>query len=418
METFILRPGLRVAVIGASGHGKTELIATLTRHIGTKPFGQRTVRAPGPEREVPSFHHRSPSIRHATYRVESPNREYTAVDVVGRRRYLRHAGVLTSCVDACLLVVSASEGVMPLTRAHCILARQHTAGSVVVFINRCDEVTDLDQLDLAEMEAREALIDAGFDGDAVTIVRGSARPPAAQEAMWTHALDDLIDALDRGLSDVQSAAEQPLVATVMHRWNRPSRPSSVVEVSVRQGVLREGARFFLVDRYGVTRRMKANSLRVLDSPAKAIEAGTIGTVSLTMHPGSASTTQRFPRMGDTLLEVEPVLVRRVTARVSLISAKRGGRRTAAPHGHEAQLWLLGRDLRCRMLLGDASDAIEPGAQREVTLEFPTPAAVAVGATFAMRDGSDGDSVRDPSGGNLRSGCFATGQVLSIVAYAD
>ncbi len=418
METFVLRPGLRIAVIGASGHGKTELIAALTRRIATRPFGQRTVAAPGPEREVPSFHHRSPPIQHATRFVESPNREYAAVDLVGERRYLRHAGVLTSCVDACLLVVSASEGVMPLTRAHCVLARQHTAGSVVVFVNRCDEVTDLDQLDLAEMEAREALIDAGFDGDSVTIVRGSARPPEGQAAVWASALDDLIDALDRGLSDVQSASDEPLVATVMHRWNRPAQPSPIAEVSVRRGVIREGARLFIVDRYAVTRRVKAISLRIFDRPVKVIEAGSIGTAALTVHPGSAWAPRRFPRMGDALFDAEPKLARKVSARVTMVSAARGGRRTAAPHRHEAQLWLLGRDVRCRMLFAEASDALEPGAQRDVTLEFPTPVAVNVGATFAMRDGSDGDSVRGPSGGNLRSGCFATGQVLSVLENAE
>ncbi len=418
METFILRPGLRVAVIGGSGHGKTELIAALTRRVGSQPFGQRTVAAPPPEHNRPSYHHPSPPIQHATRLMESPNREYTAVDLVGQRRYLRHAGVLISCVDACLLVVSAAEGVMPITRAHCILARQLTAGSVVAFINRCDQVTDLDQLDLAEMEAREALIDAGFDGDAVTIVRGSARPPVEQTAMWAPALDDLIDALDRGLSDVRCATDQPLVATVMHRWIRPAQPSPVAEVSVRQGVIREAGRLFLVDRYGVTRRVKAVSLRAFDRPAKVIEAGAIGTVALSIHPGSAWAPRRFPRMGDTLLDVEPALVRRVSARVSMISAKRGGRRTAAPHRHEAQLWLLGRDVRCRMLLGEATEALEPGAQRDVTLEFPTPCAVTVGSTGARRDGSDGDVARDPTGANLRSGCFATGQVLSIVAYAE
>ena len=415
METFVLRPGLRVGVLGHSQAGKSALITALTRHVSTRSYGARTRPAPPISNEATrSTLRRSSKLRHDARLVESGAREYTVVDVPGRRRYLRHVGMLTACVDACVLVVSAIEGVMPQTRAHCILAKQHTPGAIVAFINRCDEVTDLDQLDFAEMETREALLDAGFDGDAVTIVRGAAAPPEAQLATWSPALDDVLDAFDRGFSDVQRRVEAPLVATVMHRWNRVDRSGPVVEMSLQQGRLREGARVAVLDRYGVVRKATAASLRHNEGLVKALDAGMIGTALLVFEQGQPWTSQRFPRLGDTLFERAPALTRSVTARVSLIATARGGRAHPAPHGHEVQVWLAGREVRCRLLLPGGAGRIQPGETCDgVTLELGALTYVTPGTTFAMRDGSDGESRRDLAGAALRGGCVATGQVLAV-----
>jgi elongation factor Tu len=418
MSTFILRPGLRVAVIGHTAHGKTALVAALARHAASRPFGGRTKPLDRPTEE--SGHHRAPPLRHGTHFIESRAREYTTVDVVGRPQYLRHAGVMTSCVDACVLVVSAVEGSMRQTRAHAMLARQHTSGPAVVFINRCDEVTDLDQLDLAEMEAREALIDAGFDGDAVTVVRGAAAPPHAQEALWTQTLDDVLDALDRDLIDAPRALDAPLFATVMHRWNRVTTPAGrVIEVSVRRGALRVGTDVFVLDRYGVADLSRVRSIHAFGAPTQRLEAGSIGTAMLVLGATRAFGRRRFPRMGDTLFEQPPTLTNRVVARVTLVATSRGGRRTPATNGHEAQVWLSGRELRCRMVLPAGVARIAPGETRDdVTLELARPTFVEVGATFAMRDGSDGDRVTSAAGAPIRTGCFATGTVRSIGPSAN
>lgn len=416
METFVLRPGLRVGVLGHTQSGKSALITALTRHASAHPYGSRTRIAQPLWNEVTlQTIRRSPKLRHDARLIESRAREYTAVDVPGHRRYLRHVGMLTACVDACVLVVSAIEGVMSQTRAHCILARQHTTGPIVAFINRCDEVTDLDQLDLAEMETREALIDAGFDGDSVTIVRGAAAPPEAQRATWAPSLDDVLDTFDRSFSDVRRVTDAPFIATVMHRWGRVERAGPVVEVSVRQGRLRASSRVKVLDRYGVVRKGTAVSLRHHDTSVNALEAGMIGTALLTFDAGQQPGTLRFPRLGDTVFDHAPTLSQRVKARVSLIATARGGRAFYAPHGHEVQVWLAGREVRCRILLPQGDGRIDPGETRDdVTLEFGAQTFVTPGTTFAMRDGSDGDFRHDLAGAALRSGCVATGQVLELV----
>ncbi len=411
------RPGLRVALLGHARHGKSALASALTARAASRSYATRTRPIAFVETQGWAAGSRGNGriATHETFLVESPMREYAGVDVTSHRRLVRHAGVVASSVDACVLVVSAVDGAMAQTREHALLARHLTPGAVVAFINRCDEVTDLAMLDLAEMEAREALYHAGFDGDGAVVVRGAAGAPPEARAAWAGALDDLLDALDHALADAPRDLSAPLCATVLHRWSRPSREGPVVELSVRQGELHFEGRVAVMDRAGVVRDARARMLRAFDQPVLVIPAGAMGTALLTFDAGQWSRGRRFPRMGDLVFKPGGLpLTGRLAVRLQMLGEAQGGRRTPARAGHEASVWLAGRPVRCRVVLPAAAPTIEPGdARDDVTLELATPTYVPPGATFVLRDGTDGRP-RRAQGPAVWGGCFATGRVLAAL----
>jgi elongation factor Tu len=416
------RPGLRVAVLGHGQHGKSALVAALRARAA-----ERFVSA-GPAFELldgePAAAPSSPVID--AFRIDTAERVYAGLDLRARPRLTRHAGVVAASVDACLLVVSAVDGVMPQTREHAVLARHLTPGGVVVFLNRCDEVTDLEQLDLAEVETRQALVDAGLDGDAVTVVRGASpegarakgrRTRAASElrAPWEPALDALLSALDRGLLDVPRDDAAPLRATVLHRWQRRNDAAVVeaviVEVSVREGSIERGAMVRVCGRRGDERVARVRSARVHDVDAARVGAGEIGTVMLTFD-APMRRADRYPRLGDVLVapgDVQPSGPLRV--RLRLLDASVGGRRAPMRSGHLASAWLLGRLVGCRVVLPPEALSMAPGESRDdATLALSCATAAPAGTRFVLRAGSNEVRGRGQRGGAW-GGLFAVGEVL-------
>lgn len=404
------RPGLRVAVLGHARHGKSALVEALAEHARAR------LGFPAPQVVQRSGEGAAPNPRRGRalddFRLDTAERIYSGLDVAAHRRLVRHAGVAASAVDACLLVVSAVDGVMAQTREHAVLARHLSPGAVAVFINRCDEVADVEQLDLAEMETRQALFDAGFDGDAAVVVRGAARPPAERRDDWEPALDALLHGLDQGLADVARDEAAPLWATVLHRWRRPGGAGPVVEVSVRQGSFGAGDRVQVSGRNGVQRGARVLQTRAFGLPAPSLSAGQIGTVQL-QFDGVLRATARFPRMGDVLLHpgVEQA-VNPLRVRLRLLDAAHGGRRTPVRSGHGAGVWLWGRFLTCRVRLPQGVGSMAPGAERDdVLLDLSAPTSAPAGTSFVLRGGSDEPFPRGQRGGRW-GGCFATGEVLA------
>lgn len=418
MESLGARPGMRIAVLGHARHGKSALVAALTRRAASRPFASKTRAVAFVASEPWGVGVRANGLRptHTTFCVESPAREYTGLDAVAHRRLARQTGIVASSVDACILVVSAVDGVMAQTREHALFARHLTPGALVVFINRCDEVTDLDQLDLAEIETREALDDAGFEGDAVPVVRGAAMPPAETAALWARALDDLLDTLDHAFHDTAPPVAEALYATVLHRWHRPSREGRVVELSVQRGELRAGQRLSIVDRYGVRRGARVTSLRRFDAPVSELIAGTLGTALITVEAGGPYVPWRFPRSGDQLLpRITPAPTKRLRVRLRLLTEQQGGRRTPMRSGHEVSAWIAGRYLRCCVRLPDGLAQLDPGAAcDDATLELAVATHLPALMPFVLCDGSAGDARRFAPNTAMRAGCFATGAVLALL----
>lgn len=374
------RPGLRVAVLGHAGHGKSALATALTERVasrsGVAPYAY--VERLRPDRPWPW------NGAHGTFALDGVERLYSGVDVVAARRLVGHAASVVASVDACVLVVSAVEGVMTQTHEHARLARHLTGGGVVVFLNHCDQVTDPEQLDLAEMETRQALYDAGFEGDAVTVVRGAARPPETERAAWEPALDATLAALDHSLRDAVHDDQLPLWATVLRRWGKPSHFGPVVEVSVRQGTLPTNARVRVSGRAGYAHGALVRELRRFDRVVPRLEAGQIGTAALSLDPPEVG--WRFPRTGDALHDPEVALAPSpLRVRLRLIDAAHGGRRTPIVDGHRAVAWLWGRRLVCTVRL---PSPMAPGEERSDALLVPVePTLASAGATFVLRDGS-------------------------------
>ncbi len=241
MADVASRPTLRLAVLGHAGHGKSALVAALTAHTAARHDG---VGARSAELRWSMGHSGQetrlgrPTVR--AFRFDGAERVYVGLDVAAGPRLVRHAATVASTADSCVLVVSALEGPMVQTRQHALLAAHLTPGRVVVFLSRCDEVSDPELIDRAEVEARRVLYDVGIDGDSATVIRGAAQPSESQRGEWGPSLDALLGALDRELDDVPRDVDSPLWATVLHRTHQDDslHYDAQATVSVRRGTLK------------------------------------------------------------------------------------------------------------------------------------------------------------------------------------
>lgn len=396
MAESAARPTTRVVVMGHAGHGKSALIDAL---VG------RSTRAVDGRRALALFE--TPTASHRTAPFDGPRVDHVGVDLRGGRRWVRHAGVFASGADGCVLVVSAVDGVMAQTREHALLARAFTPGGVVGFVSHCDRATDSEQVDIAEMELREALYAAGYDGDSATVVRG-ALPSGGVSEPWSSALDALLDAVDRDIAPTEGEPDAPLVATVMHRWRRAARDAVVVEVSLREGRVAQGETVTLLGRDGVSRPARVVGVRVQDVVAQRAEAGEVATLALSFT--APMPAWRYPRLGDLLVAAPaPPLSAAFAVNLRMLSAAQGGRRTPVFTGYKASAWIDGRVVNVALRLPDGLPRLRDGEAGDVTLEVDPPTCAKPGAVFALRDGS-----HDPSdAAALSAGVVGVGTVKGV-----
>lgn len=397
MAESAARPTTRVVVMGHAGHGKSALIDAL---VG------RSTRAVDGRSALALFE--TPTASHRTAPFDGPRVDHVGVDLRGGRRWVRHAGVFASCADGCLLVVSAVDGVMAQTREHAHLARAFTPGGAVGFVSHCDRAMDPEQVDIAEMELREALYAAGYDGDSVTVVRGAVPPDGVGEP-WSSALDALLDAVDRDIAPPAADLDAPLVATVMHRWREAMRGAPVVELSVREGSVTQGATVAVLGRDAVTRVARVVGVRVQDVVTQRAEAGEVATVALSFD-ASQRPWWRYPRLGDLVVATPPpALAPALAVNLQMLSTTQGGRRTAVFTGYRASAWIGGRVVNVALRLPEAAPMLREGEAADVTLELDTPTLAPPGTALVLRDGS-----HDPSDAVAReAGVVAVGTVKGV-----
>jgi len=362
-------PHGNVALIGHTGHGKTQLAAALTRRLAEAVDGY----AAGAARYVRDGEREElPATRHARLtELETPQRHWSLLDLPGRREHLRETIREVACVDVAILVVSAAVGAEAQTREHLLHARG--VPNLVVFLNRCDEVKEPDWIDEVERDVRQVIASCDLPGDDVTVLRGSALRAAEGDPRWLPGVDALIEALDRDVALPTRDDEGPGVLLVKGTYRRLRQTVVTVGVVLR-GTLSVNREVEVVGR-GPRRRATPGRMEVHGRPVASARAGDcVGVLLRDLAEPLRCEGSAVAAPGAVKAAVA------VTATLRVLTRREGGRHTPMLDGHRMQLCIGAAKVRCVLRLLEGVTELAPGARREVTLAFD---AVLVGGALVV-----------------------------------
>lgn len=417
-------PHGNIALIGHTGHGKTQLARALAHRLAERPDGYGL--SPAPFLLPGEGHAPSTATRHARLaELETPQRHWSLLDLPGRREHLREAIREVACVDVAVLVVSAVAGAEAQTREHLLYARG--VPNLVVFLNRCDEVKEPDWIDEVERDVRQVIASCDLPGDDVTVLRGSALRAAEGDARWSHGVDALIEALDRDVALPTRDDEGPGVLLVKASYRRPN--GVITAGVVLRGTLSVNRAVEVVGR-GPTRRATPDRMEIHGRPVASARAGDcVGVMLRNLAP---------PLRCEGWAVATPGAVKAaagVTARIRVLTKREGGRENPMFVGHRMQLCVGTAKVPCSLRLLTEEPFLMPGDEREVRLELdaerdsmrklrsaaswawrpiagnPFTTWAEPGMRFALRDGSQGIVAAD--GALVWGGTCAVGTVTGV-----
>lgn len=417
-------PTLAIATIGHHRHGKTTLLAAITRVLarragagepglsvealdrrgGSPPLelhgDQLSVRPlGGPDAETLTV--RGCSLRYATAR-----RAFAHFDAPGRRPWVGNVARALGSTDAALLVVSAPDSVQPQTTEHLQLARALGIRQLVVFVSKCDLVTDVEWLDLVERDVRDLLHRCGFDGDATRILRGAARPVYAGEPAWEASVLDLIEALETELTVPERAADGEPLFFIDRVFGRRPGNRVLVEGRLRRGELLRGGQGWLQ-----SARPQGVRISELECYHRRIERATAGDQIGVLLYGSDREIEPYDlRTGHALVRTEMPPVRELVAELELFLPGDGGRHHPVFSGMTASL-VFGAT-RTTGTLHQEGGVIMPGESGTVRVTLPNPIHLETGLRFALRDGSQGPGWRQGQPAKW-AGIVGAGTIVSV-----
>ena len=232
------KPHVNIGTIGHIDHGKTTLTAAITKVL-SKHNPKNTFRSFDTIDNAPEERERGITIATSHVEYETPNRHYAHVDCPGHADYIKNMITGAAQMDGAILVVAATDGPMPQTKEHVLLARQVGVPYIVVFLNKCDAVEDEELIELVEMEVRELLSKYDYPGDDTPIIRGSALGALNGEAKWEAKIDELMDAVDKYVPQPERAVDQPFLMPIEDIFSISGR-GTVVTGRIERGKVKVG----------------------------------------------------------------------------------------------------------------------------------------------------------------------------------
>ena len=233
------KPHVNIGTIGHVDHGKTTLTAAISKVLHEAGFGSEDVKSFDQIDNAPEEKERGITINTAHIEYETANRHYAHVDCPGHADYVKNMVTGAAQMDGAIIVVAATDGPMPQTREHILLARQVNVPRLVVFMNKCDMVDDAEMLDLVEMEMRELLSFYDFDGDNTPIIRGSALGALNGDPKWVAKVMELMDAVDNWIQLPPRAVDKPFLMPVEDVFSITGR-GTVATGRIETGVVKVG----------------------------------------------------------------------------------------------------------------------------------------------------------------------------------
>ena len=376
------KPHVNVGTIGHIDHGKTSLTAAISKYLALK--GKAEYRAFDTIDNAPEERERGITIAIAHVEYETEARHYAHVDCPGHADYIKNMITGAAQMDGAILVVAATDGPMPQTREHILLARQVEVPYMVVFLNKCDMVDDPELLDLVELEVRELLTKNHFPGDDIPVIRGSAlkaleaarrhvatRPTPASRSCSTRSTPT---------SPTPSApVDKPFIMPVEDVFGIKGR-GTVATGRIERGVIKVGEEVEIVGIHA-TRKVVVTGVEMFKKLLDQGQAGdNVGCLLRGIERDDIERGQVLAKAGS----VKPHT--KFIARVYVLTKEEGGRHTPFYNGYRPQFYLRTTDVTGSIGLPDGAEMIMPGDNVDMTVELITPIALEVGQRFAIREG--------------------------------
>lgn len=373
------KPHVNVGTIGHVDHGKTTLTTSILAVQAGKGLAEAKTYADiakgGTVRDASKIV--TIAVSHVEY--ESDNRHYAHVDCPGHADFVKNMITGAAQMDGAILVVSAADGPMPQTREHILLARQVGVPNIVVFLNKVDLIDDEELLDLVDMEIRELLSKYDFDGDNITIVRGSALAALEAKPEGLQAIQELMDAIDKDIPEPEREVDKPFLMSVEDVFSITGR-GTVATGRIERGVVKVGDTIEIV---GIT-DTKSTVVTGVEMFRKMLDQGQAGdNVGVLLRGVDKEAIER----GQVLAKPKSITPhKKGKAEVYVLSKEEGGRHTPFFDGYRPQFYFRTTDVTGIVKLPEGVEMIMPGDNVSVTIELIVPIAMEKGQRFAIREG--------------------------------
>ena len=373
------KPHMNVGTIGHIDHGKTTLTAAITKVLA-KENPKVKFRAFDSIDNAPEEKARGITIAIAHVEYETKNRHYAHVDCPGHADYIKNMITGAAQMDGAILVVAATDGPMPQTREHVLLARQVNVPYIVVYMNKCDAVEDPELLDLVEMEVRDLLNKYQFPGDKIPVIRGSALKAREGDAKWEKSIHELMDAVDSYIPMPPREIDKPFLMPVEDIFSISGR-GTVVTGRVERGKVK------------VQEEVEIVGLR--PEPFKRVVTG-VEMFKKLLDEGQAGDNIGVLLRGTEKDDVERGMVlakpgsitphTKFKASVYILTKEEGGRHTPFFNGYRPQFYFRTTDVTGVATLPGGTEMVMPGDNVGLEIELITPIAMEKGLRFAIREG--------------------------------
>ena len=371
------KPHLNVGTIGHVDHGKTTLTAAITGVLAAA--GQAAAKKFDEIDAAPEERARGITISTAHVEYETDNRHYAHVDCPGHADYVKNMITGAAQMDGAILVVAATDGAMPQTREHILLAKQVGVPNIVVFLNKCDMVDDEELLDLVEMEVRELLTEYGFDGDNTPIIRGSALKALEGDPKYVKAIEDLMDAVDEWIPTPERDNDKPFLMSIEDVFTITGR-GTVVTGRVERGQLKLNDEVEIVGLKD-TKKTVVTGIEMFRKQLDYAEAGDNAGVLL------RGIAREEVERGQVLAKPGSVTPHKnFKAEVYVLSKEEGGRHTPFFSNYRPQFYFRTTDVTGVVKLPEGVEMVMPGDNVSMEVELIAPIAVENGTEFSIREG--------------------------------
>ena len=378
-ETFKRdKPHVNVGTIGHVDHGKTTLTAAITTILSSRGLAQAKkydeIDAAPEEKE------RGITINTAHVEYATANRHYAHVDCPGHADYVKNMITGAAQMDGAILVVAATDGPMPQTKEHILLARQVGVPRIVVFMNKVDLVDDPELLELVEMEIRELLSSYGFDGDNTPIIQGSATGALAGDEKWIKAIDELMAAVDSYIPLPPRPVDQPFLMSVEDVFSITGR-GTVATGRIERGRIKVGEGIEIV---GLMEAPLTSTVTGVEMFRKLLDAGEAGDNAGLLLRGIEKTQIR---RGMVLCKPGSITPHtEFKGEVYVLSKEEGGRHTPFFNKYRPQFYFRTTDVTGEVTLPAGTEMVMPGDNTSLSVVLIQPIAMEKGLKFAIREG--------------------------------
>ena len=374
------KPHVNIGTIGHIDHGKTTLTAAITKVLHDKFPTLNQVSAFEQIDKAPEERQRGITISIAHVEYQTEKRHYAHVDCPGHADYIKNMITGAAQMDGAILVVAATDGPMPQTREHVLLARQVGVPAIVVALNKCDMVDDEEILELVELEVRELLSEYEFPGDDLPVIRVAALPALNGDAKWSDAVMELMNAVDDYIPQPIREVDKPFLMPVEDVFTITGR-GTVVTGRIERGVIKV---METVDIIGIRDIKQTTTVTGVEMFRKLLDEGQAGeNVGLLLRGTKREDVERG------MVVIKPGTTTPHTdfeARVYVLSKEEGGRHTPFFNNYRPQFYFRTTDVTGVVNLPEGTDMVMPGDNTDMSVQLIQPIAMEEELKFAIREG--------------------------------